>query len=130
MIQKEIFVKSTLDQTMQPSLFYESNSVDKRPLLVGLHTWSFDRFNQIDNMLPLAEKYDFNLLLPEFRGSNLVSNPNHILACGSEYAKQDIKDAIDYYDEQQMLRLQAEAIRRNVEKMAERSDKKRKKKAR
>ena len=96
MIQKEIFVKSTLDQTMQPSLFYESNSVDKRPLLVGLHTWSFNRFNQIDNMLPLAEKYDFNLLLPEFRGSNLVSNPNHILACGSEYAKQDIKDAIDY----------------------------------
>ena len=46
------------------------------------------------------------------------------------YTIRPIKDAIDYYDEQQMLRLQAEAIRRNVEKMAERSDKKRKKKAR
>ena len=67
MEQKEILVKSTIDGTMQPSLFYKSASKEKRPLLVGLHTWSFDRFNQIANMLPVAEKYDFNLLLPEFR---------------------------------------------------------------
>lgn len=96
MEQKEILVESSLDGTMQPSLFYKSYSKEKRPLLVGLHTWSHDRFNQISNMLPVAEKYDFNLLLPEFRGSNLNSNPNCTLACGSEYAKQDIKDAIDY----------------------------------
>lgn len=96
MLQKEILVKSSLDGTAQPSLFYKSDSKKKRPLLVGLHTWSYDRFNQINNMLPVAEKYDFNLLLPEFRGSNLNSNPNCTLACGSEYAKQDIKDAIDY----------------------------------
>ena len=44
----------------------------------------------------MAEKYCFHLLLPEFRGSNLKSNPNCTHACGSEYAKQDIKDAIDY----------------------------------
>lgn len=96
MDQREILIKSSIDGTMQPSLFYKTNSQVKRPLLVGLHTWSFDRFNQIDNMLPLAEKHNFNLLLPEFRGSNLESNPNHTYACGSEYAKQDIKDAIDY----------------------------------
>lgn len=96
MEQREILVKSSFDGTMQPSLFYKSVSKSKRPLLVGLHTWSFDRFNQINNMLPVAEKYDFNLLLPEFRGSNLNSNLNCTLACGSEYAKQDIKDAIDY----------------------------------
>ncbi len=96
MVQTEILVKSSLDGTMQPSLFYKSESPEKRPLLVGLHTWSFDRFNQIENMLPYAEKYDFNLLLPEFRGNNLESNPNCTLACGSLYAKQDIKDAIDY----------------------------------
>lgn len=96
MEQTEILVKSSLDGTMQPSLFYKSNSNKKRPLLVGLHTWSYDRFNQINNMLPVAEKCDFNLLLPEFRGNNLSSNPNCTLACGSEYAKQDVKDAIDY----------------------------------
>lgn len=96
MEQQEILIPSTLDGTMQPSLFYKSASSEKRPLLVGLHTWSFDRFNQIKNMLPLAEEYDFNLLLPEFRGKNLAENPHCHEACGSEYAKQDIQDAIDY----------------------------------
>ncbi len=91
----EILVKSTLDGSMQPSLFYKAKEQD-RPLLVGLHTWSFDRFNQIENMLPYAEKYDFNLLLPEFRGSNLKTNVHCTDACGSEVAKQDIKDAVDY----------------------------------
>jgi len=96
MVQQEIYIKSTLDGTMQPSLFFKSDSAEKRPLLVGLHTWSFDRFNQIRNMLPVCEKYDFNLLLPEFRGPNRSNNPNCQQACGSELAKQDIKDAIDY----------------------------------
>ena len=95
MVQEETLVKSTLDGTIQPSLLYKSSSKN-RPLLVGLHTWSFDRFNQIGNMLPLAEKHDFNLLLPEFRGSNLNTNPNCIRACGSDFAKQDVKDAIDF----------------------------------
>lgn len=95
MEQKELLVKSTLDGSMQPVLFYKASTQGKRPLLVGLHTWSYDRFNQIDNMLPVAEKYQFHLLLPEFRGSNLSSNPNCTYACGSQYAKQDIKDAIE-----------------------------------
>ncbi len=93
---KEIYVQSTLDGTMQPSLFYQADLAEKRPLLVGLHSWSYDRTNQIKNMLPLAEKLGFHLLLPEFRGPNLISNPNHTLACGSIYAKTDIKDAMDY----------------------------------
>ena len=88
---------------MQPSLFYKSDSPEKRPLLVGLHTWSFERSNQIKNMLPFAEKHDFNLLLPEFRGKNLSSNPICKQACGSELAKQDIQDAIDYLVEQDLV---------------------------
>ena len=96
MEQIEIWIKSSMDETMQPSLFYRSEAEGKRPLLVGLHTWSFDRFNQVQNLLPLAERNGFHLLLPEFRGANLISNPNCTMACGSKYAKQDIKDAIDY----------------------------------
>lgn len=103
MEQKEILVTSTLDGSVQPSLFYRSPSKEKRPLLVGLHTWSFDRFNQIKNMLPLCEKYDFNLLLPEFRGANLSTNPHCKEACGSALAKQDIKDAIDYLIAQDLV---------------------------
>ncbi|MBE6958663.1 MAG: hypothetical protein E7447_05890 [Ruminococcaceae bacterium] len=96
MQQKEILIKSSLDGSMQPSLFYKAASSEKRPLLVGLHTWSWDRFNQVENMLPLAEQWVFNLLLPEFRGANLKENPHCTDACGSDLAKQDIKDAIDF----------------------------------
>ncbi len=96
---KEILVTSSLDHTPQPCLFHAAKE-SKRPLLVGLHTWSHDRHNQISNMLPYAEKLDFHLLLPEFRGSNLKSNPNCEKACGSELAKQDIADAIEAVSEQ------------------------------
>ena len=91
----EIYIKSTLDGTDQPSLFIPAKG-EKRPLLVGLHTWSYDRFNQLDFLTPIAEELNFNLILPEFRGSNLATNPICTYACGSEYAKRDIKDAIDY----------------------------------
>lgn len=103
MVQQEILVKSSLDGTKQPSLLYKSASKEKRPLLVGLHTWSFDRFNQIENMLPMAERCDFNLLLPEFRGKNLDTNPDCAKACGSAYAKQDIVDAIEYVIENENI---------------------------
>lgn len=103
MEQQELYIRSTLDATLQPSLFFKSQSKEKRPLLVGLHTWSYDRFNQIANMLPMAEKYDFNLLLPEFRGKNTTANPNCRQACGSELAKQDIQDAIDYLMENENI---------------------------
>ena len=96
MEQKEILVTSTLDKTEQPSLFYGAVGAEKRPLLVGLHTWSFGRANQIKNMLPFAEKHNFNLLLPEFRGPNLSNNPDCKKACGSEFARQDVMDAINY----------------------------------
>ena len=95
MEQQELWIRSTLDGSMQPSLFYAA-SQPGRPLLVGLHTWSADRFNQIKNMLPFAQEQDFNLLLPEFRGPNLVKNPQREDACASPLAKQDIRDAIDY----------------------------------
>lgn len=96
MEQQELWIKSTLDGSKQPSLFYKASGEQKRPLLVGLHTWSFDRFNQVDNLVPIAEQYNFNLLLPEFRGKNLNTNPSCTEACGSMLARQDIKDAIDY----------------------------------
>ncbi len=100
---REIRVKSALDGTMQPSLYYSSLSKEKRPLLVALHTWSFDRFNLVDLMLPVAEKYDFHLLLPEFRGNNRLTNPQCTKACGSPYAKGDIKDAMDYVLQNEMV---------------------------
>lgn len=92
----ELKIVSSLDNTEQPSLFYQAKGAERRPMLVGFHTWSCDRFNQIKNMLPYAQKYNFNLLLPEFRGPNRNNNPNCTTACASEYAKQDVFDAIEY----------------------------------
>ena len=92
----EIHVKSSMDGSMQPSLWHEAAGNGPRPLLVGLHTWSFDRFNQVEEMLPMAQELGWNLLLPEFRGPNLESNPNGAQACGSIYARQDILDAVKH----------------------------------
>ena len=93
---REISVKSTADGTFQPSLFFHPDPARAMPLVVGLHTWSYDRFNQEKNYLPLCEKYGFALLLPEFRGPNLVGNPRRAEACGSALARQDVIDAVEF----------------------------------
>ena len=91
-----VHVKSTLDGSLQPSLFFRPRTEAPVPLVVGLHTWSYDRFNQEENYLPLCRKYGWALLLPEFRGPNLASNPQHHDACGSLKARRDILDAVEY----------------------------------
>jgi len=93
----QIMVESTLDHTMQPSAFWAADTTDgPKPLIVGLHTWSRDRFTEIKNMFPWAQKLGWHLLLPEFRGFNTPENPHPMEACGSQLAKQDILDAVEY----------------------------------
>lgn len=93
---REITVTSTLDGTPQPGLFYHPGGDVPVPLVVGLHTWSYDRFNQEPIYLPLCQEYRYALLLPEFRGPNLVSNPQRREACGSALARQDVIDAVKF----------------------------------
>ena len=81
---QEIQVASTLDGLLQPALFEAATVETPRPLLVGLHTWSADRNNQRDTLLPLAHERNWNLLLPEFRGPNLVSNAIDHAASGTK----------------------------------------------
>lgn len=96
MVQEELYIKSTMDGSEQPSLFFAASGNDPRPLIVGLHTWSSDRTNCIHYLLSMAEENNFNLLLPEFRGPNFPGGEESYKRCGSAYAKQDIKDAIDF----------------------------------
>lgn len=91
---KEILIHSSVDGTSQPCLFFHPGGTAPVPLVVGFHTWSYDRFNQVETYLPLCRQYGWALLLPEFRGPNLQSNPCHALACGSPTAVQDVLDAI------------------------------------
>lgn len=96
-----LMVECPIDKTMQKSLFYPA-SKKNRPLLVALHTWSFDEYNQEEYLLSYATKHDWNLLLPRFRGPNKPTNNECKKACGSEYAIADIiastKVAIDECD--------------------------------
>ena len=91
---QEIEVVSTLDGSKEKGLLYVPEAAGKIPLLVGLHTWSFDRFNQVDSMKPLCAARGWALVLPEFRGPNLASNPRARQACASKLAKQDVLDAV------------------------------------
>lgn len=92
----EILIGSSIDGSLEPSLYYHPDPSKPVPLVVGLHTWSYDRFNQAENYLPLCRKHQFALLLPEFRGPNLDSNPRKTEACGSEKARRDVIDAVNH----------------------------------
>ena len=91
----EITVTSRVDGSREPSLLHLPAGSDPFPLVVGLHTWSHDRFNQADALLPYCRERRWALLLPEFRGPNLAANPRASHACGSEVARQDVLDAVD-----------------------------------
>ncbi len=84
-----LMVECPIDKTIQKSLFYPA-SQKNRPLLVALHTWSFDEKNQEEYLLPYVTKLNWNLLLPRFRGPNKPTNAEREKACGSEYAIADI----------------------------------------
>ena len=93
---KEIEVVSSLDSSIEKNLFFCPGKNDKNkniPLVVCLHSWSADRFNQT-KLLPFCKKRNWALLLPEFRGSNCIDNPRAHEACGSQLACQDIIDAV------------------------------------
>lgn len=91
----ELTITSTVDGSPEPALFYRPPGTGLMPLVVGLHTWSFDRFNQRERLLPLCAARGWALLLPEFRGPNLNTNPRAAQAAGSALARQDILDAVN-----------------------------------
>ncbi len=91
----ELSIISTLDGSSEKSLFHFPTGRIDVPLVIGLHTWSYNRFNQVEQILPYCRERGWALLLPEFRGPNLSSNPRAGQACASPYARQDILDALD-----------------------------------
>lgn len=88
-----IKVKSTLDQSLQPSLIWvpEAAKTTPKPLFVFLHSWSGDYKQRNTKWQDEAVKRGWIYLHPNFRGVN--QQPE---ACGSKLARQDILDAINY----------------------------------
>jgi poly(3-hydroxybutyrate) depolymerase len=89
----EVRIESSLDGTPQPSLVWapERAGREATPLLVFLHSWSGDYTQDRSPWLREAVDRGWIMLLPNFRGRN--DRPE---ACGSELARQDIIDAIQW----------------------------------
>lgn len=90
---KEITYKSSIDKTQQPTLIYTAESKEKRPLLVGLHTWS-SKYTSAGGDLLYAKwciENDWHFVHPHFRGPNWTPK-----AMGSDYVVADIESIVDY----------------------------------
>ncbi len=91
---KEIFVKSSIDLSMEPVFLYVPENAGNR-LIVSLHSWSAGKDNNIEDTMRLAEETSCSVIWPEFRGPNLATNPRARQACASKLAMQDIADAVE-----------------------------------
>ena len=90
---KELMYTSSIDKTQQPTLIYTTKKSGKRPLLVGLHTWS-STYKSGGGDLVYAKwciANDWHFVHPHFRGPNWSSK-----AMGSEYVVADIVSIVEY----------------------------------
>lgn len=90
---REVRYLASIDQTEQSMLLHTAKGGAKRPLLVGLHSWSGD-FTQAGGEVVYARwciENDWHFIHPNFRGPNWTPE-----ACGSDKMVQDILDAVAY----------------------------------
>jgi hypothetical protein len=83
-------IKSPSDGAIQNAYFYKSGSYETKPLIVQLHSWTYD-YRQFDSVAVYCRRYDLNFIHPDFRGPNNTKN-----ACCSDLVISDIDAAIDY----------------------------------
>lgn len=90
---KTLIYSTSIDRSKQPTLIYTAKDKSKRPLLVGLHTWSSNYTSGGGDVVYArwCMNKDWYFIHPNFRGPN--STPQ---GCGSELAVQDIVDAVEF----------------------------------
>lgn len=90
----EVKVKSSLDGEERPTWFWAPpQPKGKIPLLVALHSWSYDFRGPRprDFFFRECRERGWAFLAPDFRGPNKTPK-----ACGSDFAVQDIVDAVEW----------------------------------
>ena len=87
---------SSFDNTKQKALVWFSKSKEKRPLVVVLHTWSFDYKGGAPYATP-AITNNYHMIAPDFRGRN---NANNFNSMGSDAAVADIVCAVEWMKQQ------------------------------
>jgi hypothetical protein len=75
---------------MQNAYYYRSTGNAPAPLVVQLHSWTYD-YRQYDSISIWSKSRNVNYIHPDFRGAN-----KSFEACCSHYALSDIDAAIDY----------------------------------
>ncbi len=92
---RDITYFSDADSSQQPATYYDSGSDEKKPLLVGLHTWSGDyRQEASAAYAKWCMLKDWVFIHPNFRGPN-----NSPQATGSDIVVADILSAVEYAKE-------------------------------
>ena len=98
----EVSVVSSVDGSEEPVIIGHpadvkpgKMNVAARPLLVGVHSWSTDRFSSTAQQSKQAAERGWLAVFPEFRGPNRTTNPRAIEAGGSLLAQHDIIDAVE-----------------------------------
>lgn len=83
-------INSSLDNNIQKAIVFKSNAIEKKPVVISLHTWS-STFDQDDYIHEYVKAKNWNYIHPNFRGAN-----NTFKSCASDYVISDIEDAISY----------------------------------
>ncbi|MGB0578429.1 MAG: alpha/beta hydrolase family protein [Limisphaerales bacterium] len=95
----EVSITSTKDGKPQKAFWWHPENAKKQPvpLLVILHTWSgnYQQKSWKEPGLKESEKRGWAVIHPDFRGRN-----NTPQACGSDYAVQDVLDAVAWAKKQ------------------------------
>lgn len=76
---------------MQPATVSFAGNDIARPLVVALHSWSFDHSRHYEEYMRLCADYGWNCIFPKFRGPNWTPE-----ALGSEFTIADILAAVEY----------------------------------
>lgn len=94
-----ISIPSSMDGAQQPAKFYSPGLGGPYPLIVSLHTWSADMdvstYPQNGAVAKWAIANQWVFIHPYFRGPN-NAQPYNTQSMGSDYAVQDIVDAVNY----------------------------------
>ena len=89
---QDILYPCKIDRSMQEAKFFPASGPDPRPLVVCLHTWSYDhRQETYQRYAELAQIKNWHMIFPKFRGPNWLPE-----GCGSEMVVSDLEDAVAY----------------------------------
>ena len=89
---QDILYPCKIDNSVQDAKFSPAAGTEPRPLVVCLHTWSYDHQQETyKRYAELAQLKNWHMIFPKFRGPNWTPE-----GCGSEMVVSDLEDAVAF----------------------------------